>query len=100
MSAHTRSSAPMSAQKFSAAMKTAVKNKQIGANGVKVLKVAKPSTVDQASSQGTLLTLALRPQDAEKVVFAQEHGTIWIALLAPGQPGQSRPPLFAGGVLK
>jgi pilus assembly protein CpaB len=67
---------------------------------VKVLKVAKPSTVDQASNQGTLLTLALRPQDAEKVVFAQEHGTIWIALLAPGQPGQSKPPMFAGGVLR
>ena len=67
---------------------------------VKVLKVAKPSTVDQASNQGELLTLALRPQDAEKVVFAQEHGTVWMALLAPGQAGQSKPPVTAGGVLK
>jgi len=68
---------------------------------VKVLKVSRPSTVDQASSQGdTLLTVALRAPDAEKVVFAQEHGTVWMALLAPGQSGQAKPPVYSGGVLK
>jgi Flp pilus assembly protein CpaB len=68
---------------------------------VKVLKVSKPSTVDQAANQGgTLITVALRPQDAEKVVFGQEHGTVWMALLAPGQAGQQKPPVYAGGVLK
>jgi pilus assembly protein CpaB len=68
---------------------------------VKVLKVSKPSTVDQAANQGgTLITVALRPQDAEKVVFGQEHGTLWMALLAPGQAGQFKPPVYAGGVLK
>jgi pilus assembly protein CpaB len=68
---------------------------------VKVLRVSKPSTVDQAANQGTmLLTVALRPQDAEKVLFGQEHGSVWMALLAPGQAGQQRPPVYAQGVLR
>src|SRR5213593_3829260 len=36
---------------------------------VKVLRVTRPSTVDQASSQGTIMMLALRPADTERVVF-------------------------------
>lgn len=67
---------------------------------VKVLRVANPSTVDQAASQGTLITMALRPQDAERVIFAQESGFVWLTLLPPGQVGEKRPPMVIGGVTK
>ncbi|MDH4139161.1 MAG: Flp pilus assembly protein CpaB [Coriobacteriia bacterium] len=49
---------------------------------------------DEVSST---LTLALSPADAEKLVFAQEEGKVWLALLGsgttevPGTPGQRYP---------
>jgi pilus assembly protein CpaB len=66
---------------------------------VKVLRVSRPAATDQ-SSDGMLITLALKAQDGERVVFGQEHGTVWMALVPPGESGQKRPPVTIGGVLK
>jgi Flp pilus assembly protein CpaB len=52
-----------------------------------------PGTDDKAT-----ITLALLPPDAQKVVLAQEDGSIWLALLPPGQEGKQRPPLSVTGI--
>jgi|SoiMethySBSTD1v2_1073268.scaffolds.fasta_scaffold1150393_1 pilus assembly protein CpaB len=54
--------------------------------------VLRVSNQDQtgASTQpndSVLVTLALLPADAQNVVFSQEKGAIWLALLPPGQKG-------------
>lgn len=46
----------------------------------------------------TLLTLALRPRDAQRFVFAQEIGTVWLGLLPPNQEGTRQPPVTLGEV--
>jgi pilus assembly protein CpaB len=63
---------------------------------VKILRVTKPS-VDHPTD-GVMVTLALRPKDAEKVVFAQENGFVWLGLLPPGQAGTAQPPFTTGQV--
>ena len=47
----------------------------------------------QSSSDQISLSLELHPLDAQMVVFAQEHGSLYMALLAPGQPGASLLPI-------
>ena len=44
-----------------------------------------------AGNDEITVTLALTPADAQKVVFSQEEGSIWMALLAPdsGRPGKN-----------
>jgi len=39
-----------------------------------------------------LLTLALTPQDAQRVIFTQQQGSIWLGLLPPGQAGVKAAP--------
>jgi Flp pilus assembly protein CpaB len=41
-----------------------------------------------------LVTVALRPGDAQRFVLAQQRGELWLALLPPGQDGQSSPPIL------
>lgn len=41
-----------------------------------------------------ILTLALRPEDAQRVAYAQENGSIWLALLPPGQAGVAHSPVY------
>lgn len=58
---------------------------------VQILGVVKPA---QDSNGGlVLLTLSLTPRDAQKVVFAQEQGKIWVGLLPPGETGTSEAPV-------
>jgi hypothetical protein len=47
-----------------------------------------------------MVTLALRPHDALKVVFAEENGFVWLGLLPPGQTGSALPPLTTAQVVK
>jgi pilus assembly protein CpaB len=56
---------------------------------VQVLRVSNENQDPAASSgnDGVLITLALQPKDAQDVVFSQEKGSIWLALLPPGQKG-------------
>ena len=57
---------------------------------VRVLDVLRPGVAEgeQAADQGALVTLELLPVDAEKVVFAQQNGRIWLGLIAPEDVGQ------------
>ena len=64
---------------------------------VQVLKVNQSS---EGNGGTVLLTLSLTPLDAQKVVFSQEEGKIWVALLPPGETGTSVPPLNGIEVLK
>jgi pilus assembly protein CpaB len=43
-----------------------------------------PTTEGVAASGEVLLTLALTPEDAEKVIFAKENGSLWFGLVRPG----------------
>ncbi|HXF71896.1 MAG TPA: Flp pilus assembly protein CpaB [Actinomycetota bacterium] len=56
---------------------------------VRVLDVLRPGVAEgeQAADQGALVTLELLPVDAEKVVFAQQNGRIWLGLIAPEDVG-------------
>jgi Flp pilus assembly protein CpaB len=62
---------------------------------VRVLKVIGSSgSVGGAQTSGnTLITLELKPEDAAKVVLAQEQARIWLALLPPNQQGVAQPPV-------
>ncbi len=66
---------------------------------VRVLDVARSggttttTTTGQSSpDQGAWVTLELQPTDVEKVVFAQQFGTVWLGLLGPNdEPAQAKP---------
>jgi len=61
---------------------------------VQVLKGVDPSVVAAGGTvDDVFVTLALTPGDAEKVVLAQEQGSIWLSLLPPGQKGQPQAPV-------
>jgi len=58
-----------------------------------VLRVGRAS--DSASSGQTMydVTLALHPTDGQSLVLAQEKGSIWLALLPPGEQGKPQAPI-------
>jgi pilus assembly protein CpaB len=63
-------------------------------SNVKVLDVIRPGVPagQQAQDQGALVTFELLPTDAEKVVFSQQYGNLWLGLLAPNDnPATARP---------
>ncbi|MDQ4148854.1 MAG: Flp pilus assembly protein CpaB [Actinomycetota bacterium] len=62
-------------------------------SNVKVLanRIAGPVEEQQSSNVANptgdvLLTLALTPQDAEKLIFAKENGNLWFGLVNPDNP--------------
>jgi pilus assembly protein CpaB len=59
---------------------------------VEVLKVQQASAT-RSNSTGTTVTLALEPRDAQKLVFAQEQGSVWLALLPPDEDGKDNSPV-------
>jgi Flp pilus assembly protein CpaB len=66
---------------------------------VQVLKVVQ-GTISANNNEGqVLLTMALRPGDAAKVIFAQQKGVVWLALLPPNQRGQDVPPISLGQLI-
>jgi Flp pilus assembly protein CpaB len=67
---------------------------------VEVLRVSGLETAltsDSSTAIG-MVTLSLEPQDGTKVVFAQETGKIWFALLPPNEEGRQTRPVIAPGV--
>ena len=65
---------------------------------VRVLKAQQPATTrglggSSSSNTTAILTLALRPADAQRLVFAQENGSVWLGLLPPGQAGTAEGPV-------
>src|SRR5947207_1480641 len=55
-------------------------------------------TVLGTGSDPTLVTMALRPKDAQKLVYAQEEGSVWLALLPPHQHGARVPAVTFAGI--
>jgi pilus assembly protein CpaB len=52
---------------------------------VQVLANRSATASEASSSSGeVLLTLALRPDEAERVIFAKENGSLWFGLVRPG----------------
>jgi pilus assembly protein CpaB len=60
---------------------------------VQVLKVLQAPLSASTQQSQVQLTLALRPDDAQKVIFSQEEGTVWFALLPPNQQGVPSKPV-------
>lgn len=58
-----------------------------------VLKADSGNVEDAGVSAQTTVTLALKTKDAQRLVFAQENGTVWLALIAPEDKGAKTPPL-------
>lgn len=67
---------------------------------VQILKLSSSATAGGPSDEGgdVNVTFALRPADAQKVVLAQEAGTIYLAAIPPGETGKARPPISTQGV--
>jgi Flp pilus assembly protein CpaB len=60
------------------------------------LVLAVPGPTQQQS--GTSVTLAVTPQDASLLIYAQEQGRVWLTLLPPNEPGVQVPPVSAGTI--
>lgn len=73
------------------------------ATGVRVLKISASEGTSAATTTGSgaglRLTLELTPREAQKVVFGQELGGLWISLLPPGENGEELRPISFGEVL-
>lgn len=69
--------------------------------GVKVLNVENPPlTADGHSSEGQVtLTLDLLPDDSANLVYAAEQGSLWFALLPPGEEGVQIPAASGASLL-
>jgi pilus assembly protein CpaB len=68
-----------------------------------VLKVSTPAGSGGAgntSNETVQLTFALSSKDAQRVVLAAEQGTIWLALLPPGEAGHAEQPITIGEVVR
>ena len=48
----------------------------------------------------SIVTLALSPKDAARVIYTQHNATSWLTLLAPGEKGVRVPVIALPGVLK
>jgi pilus assembly protein CpaB len=60
---------------------------------IEVLNLVRPATRQTTSANpNVMVTLALRPRDAQKLVFAQEQGSVWLALQPPNQKGSDQRP--------
>lgn len=62
---------------------------------VQVLKTASSAPQEAGANSTYWITLALKPKDAQKVVFAQEQGSVWMSLLPPDEKGTASRPVNA-----
>lgn len=63
-----------------------------------VLAVATPASDDLGSGGTGTITLAVTPEQAALLIFAQEQGHVWLTLLPPNQAGVLVPPVSLGAV--
>jgi len=54
---------------------------------VEVLEVTTTEVAGETSQTTEMVTLALKAKDAQKTVFAQEQGSVWMTLLPPNERG-------------
>jgi pilus assembly protein CpaB len=64
---------------------------------VQVLRAASPASGSIGSSaedrKTILVTMALTPRDAQRVIFAMERGEVWLGLLPPNEAGAAEVPV-------
>jgi pilus assembly protein CpaB len=63
-----------------------------------VLAVATPASDDLGSGSTGTITLAVTPEQAALLIFAQEQGHVWLTLLPPNQAGVHVPPVALGAM--
>lgn len=51
-----------------------------------------------AGQTGSSVTLAVTPEDASLLIYAQEQGRVWLTLLPPNEPGVEVPPVSVGSI--
>jgi hypothetical protein len=56
-------------------------------------------TVSADTTGSITVALGLKPEDAQKFVFALEQGTVWLSLLPPDGKGVDLPPLTVQGII-
>jgi Flp pilus assembly protein CpaB len=66
---------------------------------VQVLDVIRATAKATTSSQ-FLVTMALRPQDAQRLAYTLDQGRVWVALLPPNEHGRSQKPISFAEVVK
>jgi pilus assembly protein CpaB len=65
---------------------------------VQLLRVVSGGTGQTGGA--VVVTLALTPEDAQKVVFAMESGKVWLGLLPPNEEGTEEPPVTLGDLTR
>jgi Flp pilus assembly protein CpaB len=63
-----------------------------------VLAVATPESANVGSGSAGTITLAVAPEQAALLIFAQEQGHVWLTLLPPNQIGVRVPPVSLGAI--
>jgi pilus assembly protein CpaB len=63
-----------------------------------VLAVARPESADVGTNSAGTITLAVTPEQAALLIFAQEQGHVWLTLLPPNQVGVPVPPVSLGAI--
>ena len=63
-----------------------------------VLAVARPASDNLGSGSTGTITLAVTPEQAALLIFAQEQGHVWLTLLPPNQAGVHVPPVELGAM--
>jgi pilus assembly protein CpaB len=65
-----------------------------------VLQVTGVGTTSTGVRSGGAVTITfeLKPVDSQRLVLAEEKGSLWMALLPPGEQGNSQPPLTLNGL--
>ena len=67
---------------------------------VEVLEVTSTEVTGEQTQTTEMVTLALKPKDAQKVVFAQEQGSVWMTLLPPNEKGTDSGTTTAGELVR
>lgn len=68
---------------------------------VEVLDVSTGSLQgDATTSTEMLITMALRPKDAQRVAYAKERGAVYLALIPPGEDGTPNAPITIRQVVR
>lgn len=57
-------------------------------------------SVSAGAESSQLITMAFTPEDAQRIIFAQGQGTVWLTLLGPNQHGAAHPPVHFQQVIK
>jgi pilus assembly protein CpaB len=63
-----------------------------------VLAIARPESADVGTNSAGTVTLAVTPEQAALLIFAQEQGHVWLTLLPPNQAGVHVPPVELGAM--